>query len=82
MEITDLKIALLRDFFWKVLDKYGTKGGGKGTGVVAFPFYTPLGLFLFNDMQSPSHSKVAKLGFWFKKLRIVLKRMKNQFSDV
>ena len=44
------------------------------------------GLFLVNDMLIPPppiplSSEVAKLGFYFKKLRIVLKRMKKQFSD-
>ena len=41
------------------------------------------GPVLVNDMQTlpPFISRLAKLGFWPNKLRYVLKRMKNNFSD-
>ena len=43
-------------------------------------------LFLVNDMQTsrtpplPPSQNWRKLGFWYKKMRNVLKRMKKQFS--
>ena len=45
--------------------------------ILVFEIY---GSFLINDMQTLL-SKVAKLGFWSKKLRNVRKIIKNQFSD-
>ena len=44
-------------------------------------FYSKLGLFLVDDIQTPL-SKVARLSFWPQKVRNVLKRMQKQFSDI
>ena len=46
-----------------------------------FPCISFCGSFLVNNMQTPASSKRADFFSWSKKLRNVLKRIKNQFSQ-